>query len=1099
MVLWLSVRYASGRALRAKSLPLCLLLCILWSGASLGAELSRTTDSVYVVAQGPHQLSRRPIIHNSESVSVEGVLLERDEHYKMNYRLGVISFMQPFRESTLVVVEYLFFPFDIDEKYFHYEPSSSGTVEEEPVGREPMKKVESSSAPSTLIIGGSKSLGVSIGSDRDVALEQALRVNISGMATEDVEVRAVLSDQSTPIQPEGTTEELEELDQVLLEIKGRNLSASFGDYDLSMSRSDFGQIDRKLEGGMGEAAFAGTGLMLAAARNRGNFTSMRFWGVDGKQGPYQLRAAEGGEEIVVVAGSERVYVDGQIRRRGENNDYAIDYSAGQITFTSRVLMTSRSRVLVDFEYAVLDYKRSLYGGSGFQSLLSGKMVLGGSYLFEGDDKGSPTSLTITPEREKILRDAGDDTSLAWAPGGVYVGDSLGSYVWQDTVYVYVGYGEGDYSVSFTDVGEGEGDYEFDYGLGGYVYVGENGGRYVARVRLPLPTRDQYYSFSGEYNIVDGTKARVEYAGSDVDGNSYSSLGDDDNTGSAYSASFDSRLGRMLSLKSDYKSWDGRFSFPGRKNDPDYEDTWNIDQGEGEESVGEIEVGLSPLDMVGLSANLGRLVRPTGEATRMGFGASLSWKELPSAIYVFDRAENDIDTTGTRTRHKVTAVKKFGWVTPRVSYFQEESGKRLREGTGGFSFAGRWLTGDLSYAHRFDDAMDSSGWDREATVRTAKASFQASGTERVTGSLDLVHRDKKFNPGYPGESSNYNLASVRLKLKPLARRLSVEARYELTQTELRATREVFYEVEEGTGDYSRDPNTGEYYPDPEGNYRRQILRTGDYRPVTSLSSSFRMSALPVDMLSLDGFLTLEQKGVRDEGFSGYFFDLPGFHNDSSAVSGLISFQGDIDLFAHAPRSLGMRVRYSDQEENQIESIHAERQRFQLSLLGKTRLTGSAGVEAEVTTRNEERKSTERGLERREDWQRLRTTLTYRPNSQLEPSISVAYEEGRVSEPYYYAALGEIPLTAFEFSPRLRYYMRGKGRIETVLTLTERRSDASQFPADLLTIYPTGLTTMVRSSLEYRVNEWLTAYTSHTARREPEDETEHTAKVEMRASF
>jgi hypothetical protein len=1003
------------------------------------------------------------------------------------------------RESTLVIVEYRFFPFKIEERYFHYEQTSSGSIAETPVVPAPVKETESSSTPSTLIVAGSKSLGVSVGSDRNVALEQALRVNISGMAAEDVEVRAVLSDQSTPIQPEGTTEDLEELDQVLLEIEGRNLSASFGDYDLSMTRSGFGQIDRKLEGGMGEAAFNQTGILLAAARNRGSFTSMRFSGVDGKQGPYQLSAEEGGSETVVVAGSERVYVDGQIKRRGESNDYVIDYSTGQVTFTNRVLITSRSRILIDFEYAVLDYRKSLYGGSGFNSLLSGRINVGGTYLYEGDDRDSPTGLTITPEREEILSEAGDDTSLAWAPGGVHVGDSLGSYLWEDTIYVYMGYGNGDYTVSFTDVGYGDGDYEFDYGLGGYVYVGDNMGSYVARVRLPLPRRDHYYSLSGEYNIVAGTRARIEYAGSDVDKNSFSDLGDDDNAGSAYAVSFGSRLGDLISLESGYKSWDDRFSFPGRKSDPDYEDVWNVSQAEGEEAVGEIEVGLSPLEAVDFSVNFGRLHRPAGEATRTGFGASVSWEKLPHITYVYDMAENNLDTADTRTRHKLTAGKRLGWVSPRISLFQEESGKRLREGTAGLALAADWLTGDLSYAHRLDDARDLSGWAREAVIRTAKASFQTRGTDRVNATLDLISRDKRLSPGATGESSRSDLASVRLKARPVAKKMTLETRYELTQAELRATREVFHEVEEGEGDYSRDPNTGEYYPDPEGNYRRQVIRTGDYRPVTAISSSFRISALPMDILSLDGFLTLEQKAARHDGLSAYFFDLDGFHDDSSTVSGLLSFQGEADLFAHTPRSLGVRVRYSDREENQIESIHSEIERLRLSLLGKTRLTETAGAEAELSARGEERRSTERGLERKEEWRKIRTTVKYRPNSRLEPSVSLAYERGRVSEPFYYASLGEVGLTAVEFSPRVRYYMSGKGRIETVLTLTQRDSEASNLPADLITVYPLGLTTMVRSSLEYRVNEWLTAYTSYTARREPEDETEHTAKVEMRASF
>jgi hypothetical protein len=50
---------------------------------------------------------------------------------------------------------------------------------------------------------GSLTRGISFGTNRDFSLESGLRFELSGYITEDVEVLATLTDQTTPIQPDG--------------------------------------------------------------------------------------------------------------------------------------------------------------------------------------------------------------------------------------------------------------------------------------------------------------------------------------------------------------------------------------------------------------------------------------------------------------------------------------------------------------------------------------------------------------------------------------------------------------------------------------------------------------------------------------------------------------------------------------------------------------------------------------------------------------------------------------------------------------------------------------------------------------------------------
>src|SRR5690606_24004944 len=177
---------------------------------------------------------------------------------------------------------------------------------------------------------GSLVRGIRFGNNQSASVQSSLDLQLTGNLTEEIGINAVISDNNVPIQADGYTQQLQEFDKVYVELFNKNSKVRAGHIDLVQDKDFFGNFTQKVTGlqigtELTHANDSKTRIEVAGSTTRGEFATRKIIGQNGNQGPYRLSGNNNEIFIIIVSASERVYLDGVLLTRGENNDYVINY------------------------------------------------------------------------------------------------------------------------------------------------------------------------------------------------------------------------------------------------------------------------------------------------------------------------------------------------------------------------------------------------------------------------------------------------------------------------------------------------------------------------------------------------------------------------------------------------------------------------------------------------------------------------------------------------------------------------------------------------------------------------------------------------------
>ena len=881
-----------------------------------------------------------PIFLNSEKITGNnGQILVNRKDYQIDYVSGKITFDKSVvpQKNVIWTITYRSIPFALQKIYKRdlfgtslddeSESDVSPDLESRPITVPAVPRAPSSTSPSQLEYSGSRTFGISVGSGRALSQNQEFRINVRGNVSDNIEVLAMLSDQDLPIQPEGMTEDIQDINQKLIRIMHPNVIGTLGDFDASLGPSEFIFFPRALEGVKVEGDFKRSKFhLIPSALPKGQSTSKVIRGQEGRS---EYRLDVNNQFVIVKAGSEIVWLNGEKMRRGKNNDYIIrEYGDPIIEFNSKHLITSNDVIRVDFEYIPEDraYQQNLYGINNVFILPGEWLSLGASYavetdlddpeqalvLFDDDDLDALRQNTLDPDGDGFLLTPPQKHTV-W---GLESRLSFAEQTWLNGELAFSALDKNTYST--VDRKEVSQAWKLIGNTGWDIPTWSNRLRPKLIGNLDVRTMDADFlpvgaSRSNRTRDRYGTQYATERFEDAflLDPSSISRASDEQTLNLDIKLlpyrwlQFDVGAGRTIeaavegpTTRRNNFNWGANFTpSPSRSSvfPATSPQTENLFRPSSQYQIGDIrrpnptenDLSRKPIDKTPFLEKLPNLrwndyrstslIEPNEETENVQENfrksrqeGSLSYLLSPfEFVGTFDRfaAIDDYTAARNRRRNRTSGrvnLVNFKWVSVHTSYELEQA------------FAKEpLLTLD-------GESLGISDWMRSTTARTWKVGLFSRQGQWVNMKTNLARRIVKAHSEI-GTDTTTQLADMTIQLTPFSRAIDAEVTYELDKKLTTQRREIYTDIHPLTG-HRIQPGEGyyvrlddlRYVEDPEeGTYIKIYQNVGD-KPTTAVDAAFRLRIQPRQFFARR---TRNQRDASTRGFERQTHPAPGTPADN----------------------------------------------------------------------------------------------------------------------------------------------------------------------------------------------------------------------------